>query len=388
MRCCCPDGTHRVQVRSADGVGITLPPRSASQEITVNILPITADDLACALESTRFQPFGYKEIAVLSPAVAQPARIDPPARVYWEIPERYQSLEQLKFLQTPSRELCQWGLKANISLETRTDDAGAVSFWAYTDGITDASAVYALARVLPLVDKEVPNTVIYQEDTGGVRIAPSIDLRVREENEWRQKYPNLRVRSMNVSLVQGFEPGQDQLSLPSVPGFSSSFDSELGILTIDAVPGYDFTEDTAEDYEEDEVERVNVAEVYSTVDATARLADFNAALRMVEFRTTTLGAADRSMELSVDELLTADVVATISWAQIINNPEPPEIYPSPFPGVVVEKAALTPVDPGIQVRPCMQEVILSHRPGLLIITGVVDLNRHILCIRYIDGGDQ
>ena len=74
-------------------------PLSLPTGTTTTVLPISPDQLACSLDYTRFLPFGYKEITF------QPEQhiMDPPARIYWQVPARYKSLEQIKFLTTPER---------------------------------------------------------------------------------------------------------------------------------------------------------------------------------------------------------------------------------------------------------------------------------------------
>ena len=63
------------------------------------MLPITMADLACPLEGTRFVPFGYKDVSV-EPAVDS---FSPPATLEWQIPERFISLQQVKFVWTASK---------------------------------------------------------------------------------------------------------------------------------------------------------------------------------------------------------------------------------------------------------------------------------------------
>ena len=72
---------------------LSLPPGTTS-----TLSPIFASDLACSLEYTRFVPFGYKLITFDPPQTT----LDPPARIYWEVPDRYKSLDQIKFLTVPS----------------------------------------------------------------------------------------------------------------------------------------------------------------------------------------------------------------------------------------------------------------------------------------------
>jgi hypothetical protein len=252
-------------------------------------------------------------------------------------------------------DICDWKLKLNISLETREVGNGSLEYWAYADVMH--FSVYTLAQVLPLVDQDIPHSNVVQEDAGAVRIHPTVDLAVKEANSWRQSYPNLRIRSMNVSMVEGYEPGSDLITLPDVPGFTSEFFPENGVLRISTVPGYDFTDNTAEDYNDDVVELVDVGEFIHSAQATATLANFNEVLRQVDFRTTTLGRSDRIMELSINELLTADTIARISFTQVVNDPDPPEVHPTDFDGVIIEKAAPSPLDADVEVfHPDYQQI--------------------------------
>ena len=88
--------TAALQVKSVDGVDAVFQPISLPTDTVVSILPVEPDDLACSLTNpkTRFKPFGYKEI------VSDPPQdtLEDPARVYWRIPERFKSLEKIKFL--------------------------------------------------------------------------------------------------------------------------------------------------------------------------------------------------------------------------------------------------------------------------------------------------
>ena len=227
------------------------------------------------------------------------------------------------------------------------DDQGLITYWAYVD--VSHFSVYALAEVLPLVDPDIPTSVSVAEDVGSVNISPSIELEVKQDNQWHLTYPNLRVRSMNVSIAEGFEPGSDWLSMDPVPGFDATWHESDGVLTISAVPGFEFTDNTDDDYDDGTVELVDISEVLDTVAATSTLRDFNAALQAVTFGTSVVGSTDRIMELSVNELLTAAVVARISWARVLNSPDPPEIHPTPQPRLYREQTPLQAVDPEVQV---------------------------------------
>jgi hypothetical protein len=97
---------------------------------------------------------------------------------------------------------------------------------------------------MPLVDKDVPHTVSYTEDAAAVEVSPGIQLEVKEDNGWHLTYPNLRIRSMNITIVEGYEQLKDHMLLPLMPGFDSEWLPELGILRIHAIPGFEFTENT------------------------------------------------------------------------------------------------------------------------------------------------
>ena len=211
-------------------------------------------------------------------------------------------------------------------------------------------AVYSLAEVVPLISEpEIPHVVECTEGEDAVGISPLLDLAVKQDNGWDDTYPNLRVKSMSIAVTEGYVEGEDQLTLPEVPGFSSNWDAQQGILTVSAIPGYDFTENTADDYVADSVELVDVSEVLNKFEATARIEQFQEALRLVRFESETGGSISRTMTLSAQELLTADIIATISVAQVINTPDPPDIIPSPFPLIYTEKEPFVPVDAAVQV---------------------------------------
>ena len=73
----------------------SLPP-----DTEVTIVNVRNAELDCSLNTTRFVPFGYKDILFDPPL---PGPIDPPARIYWQIATRFVSLEQIKFATTPSK---------------------------------------------------------------------------------------------------------------------------------------------------------------------------------------------------------------------------------------------------------------------------------------------
>ena len=89
------------QVKTIDGVDTVFQPLALPPNTEVSILPVEDADLACSLENpkTRFRPLGYKEMTSNPPQ----DKLEMPARVYWQIPERFKSLDQLKFLTLPSK---------------------------------------------------------------------------------------------------------------------------------------------------------------------------------------------------------------------------------------------------------------------------------------------
>jgi hypothetical protein len=72
--------------------------------------------------------------------------LDPPARVKWRVPARFKSLDQIKFVTTPSKSLCDWTLKKDVSLEERVNGGtGETEFFAWLD--VSHFSVYALVQV-------------------------------------------------------------------------------------------------------------------------------------------------------------------------------------------------------------------------------------------------
>ena len=198
-------------------------------------------------------------------------------------------------------------------------------------------------------EPEIPHILTYTEGDTGVPVSPVLDLSIKESNDWNIKYANLRVKSMEITVSDGYVKGEDVLMLPEVPGFESSWDVEEGVLTISSIPGFDFTENTADDYEDAQVEHVDVSEVLESVDATARVAQFQEALRQVQFVSSTAGSVGRQMSLSAQELLTSDTIATITVARVVNTPDPPVLIVSAAPLSYTEKAPLEAVDANIEV---------------------------------------
>ena len=216
--------------------------------------------------------------------------------------------------------------------------------------------MFSLAQVEPLIaEPEIPHIMTYTEGANAQAISPWLGLNVKEDNEWNVKYPSLRVRSMSISVDEGYIKGEDILKLPEVPGFESAWDEEHGVLTVSAIPGFAFTDDTMEDYEDGQVDLVDVTQLINTVEASAKLTDFQEVLRLVQFETTSGGILSRQMSLSANELLTSDTVATITMASLINTPDPPVVIPSPDALVYREKVPLTPLDSNVEVSkpPCV-----------------------------------
>ena len=202
------------------------------------------------------------------------------------------------------------------------------------------------------MDEDVPAVVTHTEDSEGVAISPLMDLNVKTDNSWDVRYPNLRIKAVNITIVEGYVEGSDVLEMAEeVPGFRHEWFEEDGVLRLEAIAGFDFTENTWEDYDEGHVEFVDVSEVLDKDEPTATLDQFSVALQKVLFSTDTLGKTARVMELSVDELLTSDVIARISWAKVANTPDPPLVIPTSTHGIVRERAGFSPVDLGVQVAP-------------------------------------
>ena len=75
-------------------------PGSLPPDTEVTIVDVRDEELDCSLNTTRFLPFGYKDM-MFSPPL--PGPLDPPARIYWRTATRFVSLEQIKFATTPSK---------------------------------------------------------------------------------------------------------------------------------------------------------------------------------------------------------------------------------------------------------------------------------------------
>ena len=238
-------------------------------------------------------------------------------------------------------------MKTEIDIEVRNSPSGNVEYWAYID-VTHFS-IWSLVHVLPLIDWAEPAMLEYVEGEPPMRIFPDLNLAVKKDNSWDETYPNLRVRSMNVTIVEGYLPGEDNMRIPEVDGFETTWVPSDGVLMVKAIPGYYFTENTEDDYDDGRVERVQVHHFVETAEATATLADFEAALRQVEFQTESLGLEDRVIELKATELLSIDDVSRIAWVTVKNTPDPPQVLPSPSVGLKIEKAPLSALDHDVEV---------------------------------------
>ena len=203
--------------------------------------------------------------------------------------------------------------------------------------------------MLPLIDWAEPAMPEYVEGEPPMRIFPDLDLAVKKDNSWDETYPNLRVRSMNVTIVEGYLLGEDNMRIPEVDGFETTWVPSDGVLMVKAIPGYYFTENTEDDYDDGRVERVQVHQFVETAAATATLAGFEAALRQVEFQTESLGLEDRVIELKATELLSIDDVSRIAWVTVKNTPDPPQVLTSPSVGLKIEKAPLSALDHDVEV---------------------------------------
>lgn len=239
-------------------------------------------------------------------------------------------------------------MKADISLEIRSGSGGE-EHWAFVE-VPRVSSVYALVQVRPLVLPPAggPRYITFTEDSPPTRIHSDAQLEVREENAWREAWPNLRVRGLNLTLAEGFVPDTDLLELQPTDGWEGVWHAEEGRLEVRALAGWPWTEDAVDDYEDSHVEEVDVSEVLARQYPAASIAHASAVLRRVTFATTEEGHKERVVQLHVTELLTAAKVANIVWIGVLNSPDPPVVAPSPDIGVFVEKAPAKALDPSIQ----------------------------------------
>lgn len=240
-------------------------------------------------------------------------------------------------------------------MDSTTSD---VQFWAFMEASGNLNGVYALVFVLPLSASDaLPYALSYQEQSPPVPIAPSLSLTVREDNDWRTRHPRLRIRSMNFTVSDGYEAGKDVLSLKNLPGFDVTWLEHVGTLVVAAASGYAFTDDAASDYDDGHLEEVDVTEFLSAASATIH--DFENVMREVTFQSAhDGGSTDRSVELSVAELLTADVIGVVASVHVVNTMGPPVVLASKPPMYFVEKSPASLLDRHVQV---------PARPGWLSI---------------------
>ena len=194
---------------------------------------------------------------------------------------------------------------------------GTEEYYAYID--VTSFGIWGLVHVLPLVEEVPLSTVIYKEGDPPMPVLPGLDLKIKQRYSWRETYDSLRISHMNISLSDVVHHplglGSDALSLPSIPGFSSQWLPSDGILMVSAIPGFLFTENTADDYEDGVTETVSVNQFIDSVDATATLAAFSSALRDLRFESSG-PAGSRTLQLSVQELLTMEVVSLMAEVQV------------------------------------------------------------------------
>ena len=169
--------------------------------------------------------------------------------------------------------------------------------------------------MLPLVEEVPLSTVMYMEDDPPMPVLSQLELAIKQRYSWSETYANLRISHVNVSFADYVELGNDALSLPSIPGFASQWLPSDGILMVSATPGFQFTENTADDYEDDAIETVNVTQFIDSGEATATLGFFSSALRDLRFESSG-PAGSRTLQLSVQELLTMDFVSLIAEVQV------------------------------------------------------------------------
>ena len=96
----CINCAHKMlQIDTEGGVEIVIPPLALPIGTEVTVAPVPVTDLSCSpFSTTRFSPFGFKEISA-SQVEAEQFSL-PVSRVYWRIPSRFRSLKQIKFVHT------------------------------------------------------------------------------------------------------------------------------------------------------------------------------------------------------------------------------------------------------------------------------------------------
>jgi hypothetical protein len=251
--------------------------------------------------------------------------------------------------------VCDWELKADIGLEVRPaeDGSGVPQYWAFVD--VDHFSVYALVQVVPLIAPP-PGGLRYMainEDASPGRVHPEAALAIVDDNGWPEAWPDLRVRGLNLTLIENYVFGADVLALSNpLDGFAATWHAEEGTLEVHAVLGVDWTEDVAEDYEDDQLNDVDISEVLERGDPAAAITAVGAVLRSVTFATSESGAGKRVLQLRAVELLTTSTVGNIVWIDVLNSLDPPRIIPSDSTAKFTEKAARAPLDQFVQVTCC------------------------------------
>eukprot|EP00873_Tetraselmis_striata_P025523 jgi/Tetstr1/445787/TSEL_033434.t1 len=338
-------------VVSSDGVAVELPELALMPGTTACITPLPPSEITCGYNyglSSRVVPFGFKDINFDAPMLTEV--LDPPGRVYWRISKRWSSLEQVKFVTASTKDACDWKLKADIGLEMRPSADGVEEeYWAYVE--VSHFSVYALVQVLPLVapPPSGPRYVAYNEDGPPALIHPDASLEVVDVNGWPMAWPNLRIRSLNVTIVDGYMPGADVMGMASLQGFEAEWHAAEGCLEVRAVAGVGWTEDVADDYEDGQLDDMDITEVLDQGHPAAPINTASGVLRSITFASSEAGRAERVLQLRALELLTASMVANIVWVNVINSPDPPVIIPTPSIAEFVEKANSKPLDHMVQV---------------------------------------
>ena len=156
---------------------------------------------------------------------------------------------------------------------------------------------------------------MYKEDDAAILVLPELQLGIKPQHSWPDTYANLRASQMNISFADGFELGNDVLIFPDIPGFKSLWIASEGILMVTAVPGFEFTDNTADDYEDGVIEIVDVTQFIDSVSATATLGTFSNALRELRFKSSG-PAGSRTLQLEAQELVTRDVVSLLVEIQV------------------------------------------------------------------------
>eukprot|EP00951_Prasinocladus_malaysianus_P027693 scaffold249806_cov49-Prasinocladus_malaysianus.AAC.2 len=177
-------------------------------------------------------------------------------------------------------------------------------------------------------------------------------IQVKSDHEWNDQYASIRMKSINVTISEGFVPGSDLMSLPYLDGFVAEWLEPQATLRVSLDQQAGKWEDASGYYDDDGVVDglVDISQVLANEELTASLDDFSSALQAVTFETFSSGSKNRVFELSVQELLSGGLVSKISLVTVINQPDPPMIDVTQVPGRFLEKAHPTSLDPGVKVR--------------------------------------